>query len=134
MTLAQLMAVFPTLVALALERGSVLVVRPLGILALSGIVSALPLLVTTYEQKQSATNAQHNHGTTRRTKTPALPESAPRFQPADAQFAEAGFDDWPGPLLAFISVSYRASACLTTSCKTRSTHTMQTGQKRHVHI
>ena len=59
-----------------------------------------------------------SHGET----IPALPESAPRFQPDDAQFAEAGFDGWPGPLLAFISVSYKASACLTTSCKNQEAH------------
>ena len=51
MALGRLMAVLPTFVALALEGGSVLVVRPLGILALSGIVSALPLLVTTSEKQ-----------------------------------------------------------------------------------
>ena len=54
--------------------------------------------------------------------TPVLPESAPRFQPADAQLAEAGFNVWLGPLLAFINVSYKASACLTTSWATQDTN------------
>jgi hypothetical protein len=143
------------------------VVRPLGRLALPFIGCALPLLVITCEDTQSATHAQHTQGNIRRQKhlrcsnlhtcpssyrqcaatsdnclknashrnecalwpisphseyTPAPPESAPRFQPVDAQFAEAGFDAWAGPLLAFINVSYKASACLTTSCKIRGAH------------
>ena len=49
MTLGRLMAVLPTFVALALEGGRVLVVRPLGILGVPATAGALPLLVITCE-------------------------------------------------------------------------------------